>query len=277
MIHDQPLTVADLPRAERGVAALAERLAPHLGPEWRARIEHRTNTIVLRTDDGLRLTLRYANNSGEHQVEVTATAPNGSALRTFTMNLFLLPSQMGARIRGEMLPEYRRRMAKERDAEARKNAEAKARRGHAEAIAVRLGSDWRVSEGTYGPRVERGQKRSQVFGQIHFSDDGRLYLDLHNLTPELIEHIVDGIAKQMKLHESGSVARGKRPKRMSHLLHLMVAAGYRIDVLDHEHEKLFGKHLFKMDMRTSPGMPLVPFLFDRQWALDTALRALEKG
>jgi len=277
MTQDQPLTVADLPRAEHGVAALAERLAPHIGPEWRARIETRTLTIMLRTDDGLRLALRYANNGDEHQVVVTATALDGGALRTLTMNLFLLPSQMGARIRREMLPGYQRLMRKEREAEARKNAEAKARLGHAEAIAARLGSDWRAAEGTYGPRVERDRKQTRVFGEINFSDNGRLHLDLHNLTPELIEHIVDGIADQMKLHETQNVARGKRPKRLSHLLHLMVAAGYRIDVLDHEHKKLFGEHLFKMDMRTSPGMPLVPFLFDRQWALDTALRTLEKG
>jgi hypothetical protein len=277
MTHDEPLTVADLARAQHGVAALAERLAPHLGPEWRARIEHQTLTIALHTEDGLRLALRYDDTGGMHQVAVTAIAPNGGTLRRFTMNLFLLPSQMGARIRSEMLPEYRRRMTKEREAEARKNAEVDARRGHAEAIAARLGSDWRAAEGSYGPRVERPRKQTRIFGEISFSDSGRLHLDLHNLTPELIEHIVDGIAEQMKLHENGSVARGKRPKRLSQLLHLMVAAGYRIDVLADEHKKLFGDHLFKMDMRTSPGMPLVPFLFERQWALDTALRALEKG
>lgn len=275
-MHDQPLTVADLVQPRHVLVALAERLTPHLGPEWHTRTEFGAVAVMLHTDDGLRLVMRY-NYEGEHQVTFTATTPGGEPLTTLTTNLFLLPSQMSARIKGEMLPEYRRRMLKEREAKARKEADLNARRGHAKAIAERLGDDWRVAQTAYGPCAERNRKRSRIFGQIHFSDEGRLYLDLHNLTPELIEHIVDGIADQMKLHETHNLARGKRPKRLSHLLHLMVAAGYRIDVLDHEHEQLFGTPLFKMDLGTYPGMPLVPFLFERQWALDTALRALEKG
>lgn len=273
---DEPLTVADLAHPQHGVARLAERLRPHLGPHWQIQVERGAFGIELYTDHGLRLAMRYTTADGQHQVAVTPVATGSHYLATLTMNLFLLPSQMAARLKTELIPEYRRRVAKDREAQLREDAERGARRGYLKAVAQRLGSDWRVAQTAYGLRVDRSRKGAHIFGEIGSTEKGDLYLDLHNLTPELVEHIVDGIAAQMDIHEpecSGSAR--KRPKRLSYLLELMVAHGYRIDKLDREHEKLFGTPLFKMDLGTYPGQPLVDFLLERQWALDKAIRVLE--
>lgn len=276
-MHDQPLTVADLARPGHGIPALAERIAPHLGPRWHARIERRSAAVMLSTDDGLELRLYYSRISDAHEMAVTAHGPGGWSLVPVTMSLFALPSRLASQITTEVLPGYRRQIDRDRDAKARKEAAQQAQRGHAQAVADRLGTDWEVREGTYSVRVERPRKKARVFGEIHWSrKDGSMYVDLHNLPAELVEHLVDGIEAHMRRHEiDESAALRKRPKRLNYLLELMVAAGYRIDKLGPEHEALFGRPMFKMGLRVAPGDDLVSYVLERQDRLDRAIRVLE--
>jgi hypothetical protein len=269
------LTVADAAVQGRRVRELAERIIPHLGKGWQIPT---ASGVALEGPRDERIWLSHIRTSdGTHLLQITPATPGGRVGDTATIGLFTLPSQIADLIRTEVLPELRRRLDRARAADTRRRAEEQARRGHAQAVADRLGADWAVHEDTYSVRVERPKKKARIFGNINWSrKDGSMYLDLHNLPAELVEHLVDGIEAHMSRHEiDGQAALRKRPKRLNYLLELMVAAGYRIDKLEREHEALFGKPMFNMDLRAAPGDDLVSYVLERQDRLDRAIRVLE--
>lgn len=271
---DRPITAADIGGPERVLELLGDRLAQHLGSGWCLRSgaavwligpEHEQLRLQLDARDGYRLL-------------VSPVLPSGTVrdlVREYS--LFLRPSQLAEQIRTAILAPYRRRLRSDRDKAAQAERERAARAGHASAVAERLGDDWTVSEDRHVVKAERARKRTRVHGTFGWAHDGHLYLHLHNVTPELIERVADAVVDHMGRHEiAGSPSLRKRPKRLTYLLELMVSAGYRIDQLRHEHEDLFGRPLFTMDLGTYPGMPLLDYLFERYDAIDRAISYLTK-
>lgn len=271
---DQPLTVADTVQRGYGIDMLAERIAAHLGEGWSASAD--TSRLV--GPEGATVRLAHAwGDDHTHLLGIYPDLPGPMSALGERVNLYLLPSQLARLIETAVLPGYRQALREARDAQSRTEAEAAARRGHAEAIAARLGADWAAVEGTYSVAAERPRKRSRVYGSFHWNHDGRMYLELRNATPELFEGIADLVGAHMDRHEvDGAAWLPRRPKRLNYLLELMVAAGYRIDTLGEEHKHLFGAYLFKMDMRSAPGDDLVGYLFHHPDAIDRAIRELER-
>lgn len=276
-LNDQPLNIEDVAAPGYGLYQLAQRLAPHLGSSWEVRPERQPLAMMLHADDDRRLRMRYVHQEERHLVQVFTLDLNGKPITDSTLNLFQLPSHMAAHLKEHVLPGYRRRLDRLRHDKEQARVQRDAIRGHAQSVADRLGNEWQVANGLGGVRTERSARGRRVFGEINWWVDGNISIELGHVTPELVERIVNGIQAHIRLHETKRIPLGKRPKRLNYLLELMVAAGYRIDELHLEHQKLFGAHLFKMDNHAGVGYPLVQYLFERPTAIDTAIRILEEG
>jgi hypothetical protein len=276
-LDDQPLTIIDAMSPTHGMFTVANRVAAHLGPSWEVRIEHQPLAMVLHDNSGRRLRMHYDYKNEQHLVALFALDHHGKAVLDARMNLFQLPSHMAAHLKEHVLPKYRRHLDRMQHEQDWAKAQREAQRGHAAAVAERLGGEWQVANNLGGLRVERAARGRRVFGEINWWVDGHLSIELGHMTPELVEHLIDGLAEHLHRHETNRTPLGKRPKRLNYLLELMVAAGYRIDKLGLEHQKLFGDHLFKMDNHAGVGYPLVQYLFERPGTIDTAIRTLEEG
>jgi len=276
-LDDHPLNIEDVTAPGYGLYQLAQRLASHLGSSWEVRPERQPLAMVLDSGDNRRLRMRYLYQEEQHLVQLCTLDLNGKPTTDTTMNLFQLPSQMAAHLKEHVLPGYRRFLDLLLDHKERARVQRGARRGHAESVADRLGEGWQVENSLASVRAERPARGRRIFGEINWGGDGRISIELSNVTPELVEHLVNGIQEHVRLHETNPIPLGKRPKRLNYLLELMVAAGYRIDELGLEHQKLFGAHLFKMDNHAGVGYPLVKYLFERPGTIDTAIRILEEG
>lgn len=276
-LDDQPLNIIDATSPNHGMFTMAKRLAAHLGPSWDVRVERQPMAMVLHDNADRRLRLHYDYKDEQHLVVLFTLDLNGKAIRETRMNLFQLPSQMAAHLQEHVLPKYRRHLDRMRHDQDWTKAQREAQRSHAKAVAERLGGEWQVANSLGSIRVEREARGRRVFGEINWWVDGHLSIELGHMTPELVEHLVDGLTEHLRRHETNRIPLGKRPKRLNYLLELMAGAGYRIDKLDLEHQKLFGDHLFKMDHRAGVGYPLVQYLLERPSVLDTAIRTLEEG
>lgn len=274
---NRPLTLADAAVPGHGIPALAGRIAAHLPDGWSASTTEGRGPVLLGPDQEQLRLLHGWGHQGEHLLVVSPAMPDKATVTaTERINLYLLPSQAAKIIQDRVLPAYRRLLRQSREAQARNEAHDAARLRHAQAVADRLGEDWAITGGPQGIDVERAAKKARVYGRFHWSPDGRMSLDLRNVPPEVVEYVLGGVVDHMRRHESDSPAQGKRPKRLSYLLQLMVAAGYRIDQLGPEHEQLFGSPLFKMDNRAAPGHDLVDYLLERPGSIDRAIAKLER-
>jgi len=274
-LDDRPLTIEDATALGHGMHQLAQRVAAHLGSSWEVCPEYKPVAMVLRADGDRRLRMRYVHQEDQHLVQVFTLDLNAKPITDTMLNLFQLPSQMAAHLKEHVLPGYRRRLDRLRDDRDRARAYRSAHRGHAQSVADRLGEGWEVASTLGSVRATRPARGRTIFGEINWWVDGHISIELCNVTPEVIEHLIDGIQEQMRLHEANRIPWGNRPKRLNYLLELMVAAGYRIDKLGREHEELFGKPMFKMDLRAAPGDDLVSYVLERQDRLDRAIRVLE--
>jgi hypothetical protein len=274
-LDDRPLNIEDATSLSQGIPQLAQRLAAHLGSSWEVCPEYKPLAMVLRADGDRRLRMRYVHKEEQHLVQLFTLDLNAKPIYDITMNLFQLPSHMAAHLKEHVLPNYRRRLDRLRHDREHAHALRGAHRGHAQSVADRLGNEWQVVPSLGSVRVEQPARGHRIFGEINWWTDGHISIELGRLTPELIEHIVDGIQEQVRLHERNRIAWGKRPKRLNYLLELMIGAGYRIDKLGPEHEELFGKPMFKMGLRVAPGDDLVSYVLERQDRLDRAIRVLE--
>lgn len=203
ILDDRPLTLPDLHSQYDGVELLAARVALHLGEGWSATVD--LFKVMLHGPNGelVRLTPGWGQRD-ERRLMITPYTPidgKGGVTsygRPRQLNLFLLPSQIAAILKEEILPEYREHLAVQQAQANAAQRTADFQRAILHHMAARLGERWDVVDETYGPKVRCTRKTKRVWGDVQFNTIAKgqhgMFLHLRNLPPTVAAQIVDIVA-----------------------------------------------------------------------------------